>query len=174
VVEPLHGRDASIEEPLDFLRGNTYRQRQVGVVLESFTEGEAPADEIIAACEFLSIELPLHMFDVSDDVVPLLISRCKQSDNITPVVEEIAELQRFAKSNATKCINALMTQIERMSGKKPTEAVKRRVLELLTTLRRLSAIENGIILPLARVRLTDEDIAELSKQMQKRRGLTPD
>ena len=59
-----------------------------------------------------------------------------------------------------------------MSEDEPTKTLQRQARELLTVLRRLSAIESGIILPLARVRLTDEDLGELARRMRMRRGLS--
>lgn len=170
-VKPTKDGAAWVDEPLDFLRGDTFRQRRVCQTIDHFMTGEAPANEIIAACEYLSVDYPLHQFDVADDLVPLLRDRCKPSDNIMPVLEELAEAQKTVRSLAVKTVKALVGQLERRSEGGPSKALQRQTGELLTGLRRLSAIESGIILPLARVRLSEVDLADLSRRLKRRRGL---
>jgi len=171
-VKPSSGAAVSVDEPLEFLRANTYQLRQVCLTIEGFVAGEAPADKVIAACQYLSVEYPLHLFDVTDDLAPLLQDRCKPSDNIGPVLDELGEVQKVVRPLAAKTVKALLGYLEHMSEDEPTKVLQRQARELLTVLRRLSAIESGIILPLARVRLTDEDLGELARRMRMRRGLS--
>jgi len=170
-VKPSKGDAVSVDEPLEFLRGSTYRQRQVCLTIEQFLTGDAPANEIIAACEYLSVVYPLHLFDLVDDLLPLLRDRCKPSDNILPVLEELAEAQKTVRALAAKTVKALVDHLERQSEGGPSKALQRQTGELLTGLRRLSAIESGIVLPLARARLSDNDLHELAQRMKTRRGL---
>lgn len=170
-VKPAKGGTASVDEPLEFLRGITFRQRQVCLVLERFETGHASAKEIIGACEYLSVEYPLHLFDVSDDLAPLLLDRCKPSDNIAPVLEELDEAQQTVRVLASRTVRSLITHLEHMSEGSRTKTLRRQSRELLAGLRRLSAIESGIVFPLARVRLGKEDLEELARRMRERRGL---
>ncbi|TNE37868.1 MAG: hypothetical protein EP345_18455 [Sphingomonadales bacterium] len=170
-VKPSSGTAVSVDEPLEFLRANTYQLRQVCLTIEGFVAGEAPADKVIAACQYLSVEYPLHLFDVTDDLAPLLQDRCKPSDNIAPVLEELVETQKTVRVLAAKTVKVLVAQLEQRSDGGPTRSAQRQARELLVVLRRLSAIESGIILPLAGVRLSAVDLADLSCRLKRRRGL---
>lgn len=171
VVKPAGGDGVTLDEPLEFLRASTYRQRQVCLTIERFAAGEAQSGEIIAASEYLSVEYPLHLFDMAEDLLALLSARCKPTDNIAPIVEELAETQKTVRVLAAKTVKVLVAQLQQLDVSAPTRSAQRLARELLVVLRRLSAIESGIILPLARVRLSDDDLTGLSLRLRKRRGL---
>lgn len=166
VVAPAPG-----EEPLEYLRGDTYRQRQIGAILERFLNGEATTEDILTACEFLAVELPLHLMDVSDDLAAMLAERCRPSDNIGSLLEELSVAQKEVKQQSLKMHHALLRHIERHLARRPTKSTLASAKSLLIALRRLSALESGIVFPLARVRLDEEALAELDRRIRLRRGL---
>ncbi len=169
-LKPYKERPVSVDQPLEFLRATTYRQRQVCLTLEAVTRGDASKTDIIEACQFLAVELVLHHFDETEDVVPLLRERCKSEDNIEPVLADLDVDQGLVRSLGLKVSRALMAQMSRSRKSKPTKALRAHAGDLLVALRRLSAIENGIILPMARARFTVADLDELSLRMAMRRG----
>lgn len=165
------GAPAPGEEPLEYLRSDTYRQRQVGAILERLLNGEAAREEVLTACEFLAVELPLHLIDVSNDLATMLSERCKPSDNIASLLEEFGAAQKLVKQLSLKMHHALLRHIERDPARDPTKSTLSLARNLLTALRRLSALESGIIFPLARVRLDKEALAELDRRIRQRRGI---
>lgn len=169
-VRPFKGFTESIDEPLEFLRSETYRLRQAAEALERVADGESRADEILSACEFLSVELPLHLLDVKSDLHALLSKNCKPVDNIEPVVAELISVQGAIRTKGPKTVSALLRQIERGPAKRTTPATRRLASELATSLSRLLAIESGILIPLARVRLGSDELVELGNRMKLRRG----
>ena len=173
-VRPFRAKATSVDEPLEFLRSCVYQQRETVKTLEGLERNEVHADELISACEFLSVEWPLHLRDISDSLATLLGKRCKPADNIESVFAELEEAQSKVKSISAKTTRGLLAQIERMPEKAPTKVLCRQASELITVLRWLSAIESGIVLPLARVRLKAEDLLALTQQMRARRGLLED
>jgi len=168
--EKVSGHAVSVSQPLEFLRATTYRQRKVCQVLEDVTDGGASAEDIIEACQFLSVELFLHLFDESEDVVPLLRERCKKDDNIEVVLADILKEHALIKSLGLKVSKALMSQVAKDPSRKITRTLRTQATDLLEGLRRLSAIENGIILPIARARFGEADLEALSLSMATRRG----
>jgi len=173
-VRPFRGKATSVDEPLEFLRSCVYQQRETVKTLERLGRNEVHADELISACEFLSVDWPLHLHDISDSLATLLRERCKPADNIKSVFAELEEAQSKVETISAKTTRGLLAQIERMPEKAPTKVLCRQASELITVLRWLSAIESGIILPLARVRLRADDLLELAQQMRARRGQLED
>jgi len=170
-VRPFQGLIDSIDDPLEFLRSETYRQRQAGAALERLAEGVSRADEILSVCEFLSVDLPLHLLDAKADLAVLLREACKPRDNIESVVEELSALQKTLSAQGKRTTSALLKHLERGPSKGPTQGARRLAKEMASTLRRLSALENGILIPLARVRLKEDELSELARRMRIRRGL---
>ncbi len=160
----------SVSEPLDFLRATTYKQREVCQVLSNIAEGEVVANEVIDACQFLTVELILHLSDEAEDMVPMLRERCKPHDNIEPILEDVSKEHGLIRSLGLKLSRGLMAQVASNPNRKPSKPLRTQAADLLKELRRLSAIENGILLPMARVRLTSSDLEALSLSMAKRRG----
>ncbi len=169
-VKPLVGRSVSVDEPLEFLRAAAYKQRQVCQTLEAVTKGDADKNDIIDASQFLAVELVLHLLDEAEDVAPLLRERCKPEDNIGLVLEDFEKEQELVRALGLKVSRALMAQMARSPKTKPTKSLRTQATELLTALRHLSAIENGIILPMARARFDTADLDRLSLGMAVRRG----
>jgi len=168
--QPPRGSPNAIGDPLEFLRNETYRLRDVVTVLERVINGEGRADEIVSSCEFLSVSLPLHLFDMRSDLAILLEGASKPSDNVGRVFEEMASIEKDVRAKGGKVVAALLKHIGRDPAKGPTPATGRITNEFVILLRRLSAIESGILLPLSRVRLGSDELEELGRRMKSRRG----
>ena len=166
----LIGHKVTVSEPLDFLRSITYQQREVSLILEAVVDGKAMPEAVIDACQFLSVELFLHLHDESEDVVPMLRARCKPDDNIEPVIQDLSQEHSAIKLLSLKVSKTLMSQVAKKPGRKAGKILREQAKELIEGLRRLSAIENGIILPIARARFSNTDLEELSLRMAMRRG----
>ena len=169
-VQPFKGFTDSIDDPLEYLRSETYRMREVCAALERVVNEAGRADEIVSACEILSVDLPLHLLDVNGDLAPLLENTCKPSDNVGPVIEELDQAERVVRAKNARAVSALLKHLERGPTRSPTPATRRLVIEIVSSLRRLSALESGILIPLARVRLDEARLSDLGQRMKMRRG----
>lgn len=104
-------RPVSVSEPLEFLRATTYKQREVCQTLADVIGGEAAPKDVIEACQFLTVELILHLADEAENMVPMLRARCKPHDNIEPVLEDLSREHGRIKALGLKVSRALMSQV---------------------------------------------------------------
>lgn len=157
-------------EPLDFILADHFRQRAACGHLKRFAENrQVDGAQALALADFLSSELPLHHAD-EEDLFLTLLRRALPADNLADVIlqlqqdhvqttdwsRKIVTTLRAAKAGVVLPLNGVETQIFNAYA-----AGEHRHL----------AIENGVVLAIARVRLTRADLSKISTSMRARRGL---
>lgn len=164
--------EALLREPLDFLFAEHFRHRQMCRILNHLADSPNGETDLVASVDdFIRYDLSLHVIDEEEDLFPLLRRRCLPEDEIERVLgrlsAEHAEDQRLARALRTLFAQALAAQtpLSRLPGAP-------------TTLRRFAeqerahlAIENAVVLPIARLRLLEADHAALSRRLGARRGV---
>lgn len=155
--------------PLDFIHEDHMRERTFCAALIELAGTEtAMADLAGKIAEFLGQELPLHIADEEEDLFPLLRRRCTIEDEIGRVLERLHRDHRHA-ATSTPTVLAILEQLAagaELSGDDSTA-----LSTFADHSRRHLILENAVILPLARVRLTGEDLDTLRLRMMQRRGL---
>ena len=167
-----------LADPLEFIHEDHLREREICSVIDrlagSATLQRGEADEALA---FLENELPLHLLDEEEDLFPLLKRRCQAEDEIGRAIQRLSADHEHAVRDTPR-VTDILRQIAR--GENPLTDKNRRVLARFTYhARRHLTLENAIILPFARLRLTEGDLETLRLRMMQRRGLdtlkeTPD
>lgn len=161
---------ALLSNPLDFIHEDHLREREICVQLDALASAETP-DVDVAACilEFLRNELPLHLEDEEDDLFPLLRRGCEPEDEIGKVIERLASDHQHADEDTPQVIADLELLVSKAGDL--TDDMRIRFATFAVHARRHLILENAIILPFARLRLTNRDLETLRLRMMQRRGL---
>jgi hemerythrin-like domain-containing protein len=157
---------ALLRSPIDYLHAVHLCEREVCAVLERIAErGRALQDEIEATTAFLSDDLPAHLEDEEQDLFALLRQRCDAEDEIDPLLEKLEDDHRHAVIETPGVLDILRSAA---SGLGPTAAEELR--RFANHARRHLILENAVLIPFARLRLTAVDIDVLRLSMRRRRG----
>lgn len=161
---------ALLSVPLEFLALEHMRQRQFLTILEQATAAETletgSATEMAA---FLRSDVALHILDEEDDLFPLMRRRCPHEDEIETVLSVLSRDHVIARPS-TELLAAAFEVASGPAGSTAVQPSLRAVAaDCVRRGRRHIALENAVVLPLARVRLGASDLAEMSARMKARR-----
>ncbi len=162
--------DALLDDPLGFIDAHHARQRYVCRLLRHLaTERRIERGVARDVAVVLTHDLALHHRDEDDDLFPLLRKRALPEDDLTPMLVQLAE-EHVALSAAAGFVAAALS----VPGAQPYVQVGRRSAgiagELVTMGERHLAIENAIVMVIARKRLRAVDLKFMSRSMKARRG----
>ncbi len=160
-----------LDQPLDFIFAEHFRQRCVIAALRRFivdgSATRAEADQVVAHCER---DVVLHHQDEEADLFPAVRRRAVPSDNLGAILATLTEDHRLAGAMIETIVEALSARI----ADDPVK-IKRGDREVMMAYARCEqrhlAIENGIVLVIARKRLTEGDQSAMSRSMKARRGV---
>ncbi|MCZ7676895.1 MAG: hemerythrin domain-containing protein [Roseovarius sp.] len=161
---------ALLGNPLDFVYEDHLREREICATLDHLAGADMPDTELAAAAlSYLLDELPAHMADEEDGLFPLLRLRCEPDDDIERAIGRLTSDHTGVKDDAPR-VAYILAAIE-SEGRAMTNAEKSVLVRFGSDTRRHLILENAIILPFARLRLTRDDLAALRQGMMRRRGL---
>lgn len=159
-------------QPLEFIREDHLRERQICVLIDEIASGGVPdKDTVNSVLGFLKRELPLHLKDEEEDLFPLLLQRCEPDEEIGKVIDKLLGDHAHAGQD-TPSIIAILEELT-LRDRSPSEKEREAMLAYAAHSRRHLILENAIILPISRLRLTAEDLQTLTKGMCHRRNLEP-
>lgn len=161
---------ALIVDPLEFLLEEHVRQRRICAYLDALaTPGGGDRRIAADALAHLTDEVPAHTLDEEDDLFPLLRRRAAPEDEVD------ATLARLDRDHALgrELAETAKLILDRMAtlGCASVGPERAMLADLAGHERRHLIVENAIILPLARTRLTPGDLRTLSLRMAARRGI---
>lgn len=161
-----------LDEPLDYTHAEHYRQRCIAAALRRFaSEGSACRTEADMVIAYLDRDIGLHHQDEDEDLFPALRRKASPSDNLGPILARLGDDHRQAAP-------MLETIIAALSRKLADDPVKIRKSDRETMMafakaeQHHLAIESGIVLVIARKRLSKSNLAMLSQSMKARRGVS--
>ena len=158
--------------PLDVIAADHVRDRQICADMDNLAISDSLDRELVQeVLRFLNEDLGIHIRDMAEDLFPLLRRRCPPEEDINCAITRITSDREAARALLPQIRFVLADCLDADRVPTPNEVA---VLLCFThhTYRHLSA-ENAILLPLARVRLTDRDLESLWLRMQARRGIAP-
>ena len=156
---------------LDFIHEDHLRQREICAALDRIAHANDPdAGDIACVTGFLTDELPLHLEDEESDLFPLLKRRCTPEDEIGKAIGRVLVDHARAKAGAGRVIDVL--EMLARGKARPSGDQSAALTAHAAAARRYLILENAIILPFARLRLTAQDLETLCLRMRARRGLT--
>jgi len=159
-----------LANPLEFIHEDHLREREICAQIDALVSSEEPnTDALVNILTFLRDELPLHLEDEEEDLFPLLRRRCEPEDEIGKAIKRLTSDHRHA-DNATIQVIA---DLETLSSDRrtPSPDMRVRLAEYAGHARRHLILENAIVLPFARLRLTTDDLETLRLRMIQRRGV---
>lgn len=158
-------------DPLGFLRTEIYRQRVACNTLEALASSGSNGDVHADAerlLHYITSELPLHVADLEESLLPLLAQNVLPSDNFETVLA-----QHQGRSGCDDdVLDRLVASLRRTAadGAAPPE-LQLDARTLVEARRRELTWENDVILPLAVERIAGDDLAALGAAMADRRGV---
>lgn len=157
--------------PLDMIAHAHAVQVQMCDAMERIADGLP--DEVdrrlcaqVAAC--LQFDLPLHHHDEEEGLFPLLRRRAMPEDGVDQILERLASEHASDNDFASEIAEALETLGQ---GGRPAnpEMLGYMLRGFFERYRRHVHWENQLVMPLARLRLTREDLDRLQAQMSENR-----
>ncbi len=163
---------AQLTTPLDYILADHFRQRVLCSVLDDFAEtGALDRDLAAAALRFLKTDFAPHVIDEEEDLFPLLRRRSQPEDRIEDVLGDLSQEHATDKLDADGIIDGLGTVLETEGNDSVDEDLRALLRRFAASERRHLIVENAIVMPLARARLTRDDLRNLGRRMAARRGL---
>lgn len=154
-----------LSAPVDYLHAVHLRKREACKTLGRIANhGRASDAEVECLVDFLSNEVPAHLADEESDLFPMLRKRCMDDDEIERLLDKLSGDHRNAESDTPRVTDILRGA---PSGIEPEACAQ--LLRYADRARRHLMLENAILLPFARLRLTEQDNAALSIKMTQRR-----
>jgi len=161
---------ALLGNPLDFIAEDHLREREICVRLDRIAAAATPdADEIAGVLSYLAGELPLHLQDEEHDLFPLMRRRCPPEDEIGKIIDRLLADHGHAHAQTPRTLAVLGRLLAESRGPTPGETAQ--LTDFAKHARAHLIVENAIILPIARARLTARDLEALCRGMLGRRGL---
>lgn len=159
-------------DPLDALRDDHLRQREGCAGLERIAErGQASAAALGFALSVVGRGRTAHLRDEEEGLFPLLRRRAEPEDEVERLLSRL-EAEHLAIARGLDAVRAALLALR--GGAESLSREARAVLrEHADAKRRHLILENAVLLPLARLRLTAQDRAGLRAGMAARRGLAP-
>lgn len=156
-----------IEAPLDFVFAEHLRQREAAVMLSMIADGEFDPSGVRALIAFLETDFALHVGDEEIILFPALKAHCRPEDEVDQIIARLADEH---KEDEALCGEAIAILRARLGGEKPSAAESRRLRSFSDHVRRHLALENGVLLPIARVRIGPDALKSISESLKRRRG----
>ncbi|MEP0942750.1 MAG: hemerythrin domain-containing protein [Rhizobiaceae bacterium] len=161
--------------PVEYLVAVHYRLRALCQLLDEVamaaTFEEAALEVIIW---FLQTEMPPHILDEEEDLFPLLRRRAEPEDEIHTLLGQLSMEHTAGELDAA----LIVVLLEKLKSSSDNSEINEDTVQLLNRFaaneRQHLIVENAIVLPLARVRLTDIDQQQLGQKMAARRGVVLD
>lgn len=120
----------------------------------------------VASC--LQFDLPVHHHDEETALFPLLRRRARPEDGLDQILERLASEHESDNDFASEIAEALETLGQGGRPQNP-EMLGYMLRGFFERYRRHIHWENTLVMPLARLRLTADDLAELQAQMNENR-----
>lgn len=163
---------ATFDNPLDLIAEEHMRARQICAQIEQIAREAHPVShKVEQVLSFLASEFTDHVRDETEELFPLLLERCEPEDDIQHVVDRMKDDYTWSAKLVGHVAEILKTCLARASelGSRERAALMR----FVTHARKHLIVENAIVLPLARARLTAEDLAGFRLHILRRRGFVP-
>lgn len=159
--------DESID-PIDVLFGDHYRIRAMLTLLQDCARAtmssRVRADLSRALATFLRIDLRRHLADEEECLFPMLQRRLNHSDLLDPSIRELLDDHAAMRTLAADLAEQA-TQLQYRSDLKPSATFRRVAAAFAAAKQQHIALENSVLLPLARERLGYADIRALARRL---------
>lgn len=157
-----------IDNPIDFILAEHHRQREAAMLLTRIADGEYDAGGVEALRDFLEEDFALHIGDEEIALFPILREHCLPEDNVDRIMERLLAEHRDDETLGEETVEILNRLL---AGESLTENAGRRLRRFAEHICQHLALENGVLLPIARVRLGVHVLDELADILRRRHSL---
>ena len=164
--------ESLFEKPVEYVFFVHYRLRTLCQLLDEIALTRTlDFDVLEAVLDFLKTEMGPHILDEEEDLFPLLRRRAEPEDDIHAVLGQLCMEHEASDVDAALIISLLETLKASGQNRNIDDNAVQLLNRFAANERRHLIVENAIVLPLARVRLTDTDRRKLGQRMAARRGV---
>ena len=161
-----------LRRPLDWFAAEHQRHRQFCHLLSDAADDEVFDGDLLAALlDFLRLDLAQHVLDEEEELFPLLCRRTLPEDEIDRILG-LLEAEHEADAGRAR---AIRTHLERCLAERRAPgadpAVRRDFRAFAAQELQHLALENAVVLPIARLRLAARDLRHLTERLAARRGI---
>lgn len=172
--EPLHVQAG--DDPLDVILGDHYRMRAMLNLIQHLARNRMTprVREILARVllSFLQIDYERHLLDEEKCLFPLLEARLTPSDLLDPSLRQLTAEHRESRSAAAFLVEEA-SRLQRFPKLLPSRRFRDCAAEFAQAKQRHIAVENAVIIPLARERLSRRELQALARGLAANRSLKP-
>lgn len=161
---------ALLGDPLDFFFAEHFRQRKLCNLIEEMALADS-LDPLLAkeVLVFLRDDMAMHVLDEEEDLFPLMRERCPPEDEIERVLSALSAEHAGDRHLAQLVTEGLETALRESLPVAVQPGLREAMIDFARNERRHLALENSVVLPLARRRLSVDDLARLSARLLRRR-----
>jgi hemerythrin-like domain-containing protein len=168
-------RAADPRDALEFVLFEHMRHRQMCKALERLAEAtEFDPARIAYLADFIRFDLTLHVIDEEEDFFPLLRQRCQPDDGIDEVLDQMTDEHAEDKVLSAEVRDLLNRCLIERKAPAAIAGGAETLLSFARHEKRHMALENAVVIPFARRRLTAKDLSALGERFAaRRRRLAP-
>lgn len=164
---PLH----LLAEPIEWFFAEHYRHRQACKMIEEVAAAVVfDRPRVAELVDFLDHDLPLHVIEEEEDFFPLLRRRCEPEDDVERVLGMLSAEHRADVVQAGAMRDRLRACLDSAKAPGLDPAQRKAMVAFAAQERRHLGLENAIVLPIARLRLSANDLTALGRRLAARRG----
>lgn len=156
-----------IDSPLDFIFAEHHRQREAATILTMVADGEFNRRAVTDLIAFLEHDFALHVGDEELVLFPILRQHCLPEDNVDRIIDRLQGEHRADEENGEVAIGILKA---RLSGRPLMAESSARLRHFAEHIRQHLGLENGVLLPIARVRLKPDLLQTVAGMLRERRA----
>ena len=162
---------SATECPIEAIYEEHFNQRQLCADMEALAAATRPRPELARRIlTNLCRDLPMHFRDEEEGLFPRLRARASPEDELEKTLTRLAREHEIAETAFALLVPALACMAD---GALPAPEDRDALCRLAASERRHLIVENAILLPLARLRLTEQDKTALMAEMCERRAKPP-
>jgi hemerythrin-like domain-containing protein len=163
--------EALIRDPLTFLFAEHWRHRQFCRALGDVAElAVAPPRLLRQMAGFLRVDMGLHVEDEEHDLFPLLRAKAEPEDRLDHVLAILSADHDMDRVLSRSIAEGLERAAAAGNGPAADADLAEAIARFAPHQMRHIALENAVVLPIARLRLDVAACADLSAAMQARRA----
>lgn len=165
--------DELLSDPIAWFFAEHQRHRQFCDLMQRASMATTYDETLVRwLLDFIVHDLALHVLDEEEDLFPLMRARAEPEDDVDKVLGRLQD-EHAKDLTAAAAVRHHLETCLRQQAPISRNNVRRRALEAFAFQERGHlALENAVVLPLARLRLTERDLLDLSNRLAKRRGVS--
>lgn len=165
------------EGALDFILFEHLKHREMCNALDELADARNfSAAEMTRLAEFIRVDLTMHVFDEEEDFFPLLRQRCAPEDQVEEALTRFDREHEADRDLSAQVRFVLYTSVSQKTPPSQMPGASEVLRAFAQAQRRHMMLENGVLIPLARRRLSEADLETLGRRFADRRtqrALTP-